>query len=99
MFSAGLLAARTHGPQLVRQWVGPEVGQKQAAEEQEVRAVASTAGGLELRHADRLHVEVQDHHREDDQCKGQDQAGPRLQLALEISGKLSIYIYVFYSGW
>lgn len=28
MFGAGLLAAGPHGPQLVRQWVGPEVGQK-----------------------------------------------------------------------
>lgn len=58
MLGAGLLATRPHGPQLVRQRVGPEVGQKQAAEKQEVGAVAGTAWGLELCHADGLHVEV-----------------------------------------
>lgn len=76
MLSAGLLAARPNGPQLVRQRVGPEVCQKQAAEEQEVGAVAGAAWGLELCHADRLHIEVQDHHGEDDHGEGQDQAGP-----------------------
>lgn len=92
MLGAGLLAARPHGPELVRQWVSPEVGQKQATEEQEVGAVASATWGLELRHADRLNVEIQDHHREDDHGKRQDQAGPRLHLALEILGKFSVYM-------
>lgn len=76
MFGAGLLAAGPHGPQLVCQRMGPEVGQKQSAKEQEVGAVAGAAWGLELCHADRIHVEVQDHHREDDHGEGQDQAGP-----------------------
>lgn len=89
MLSAGLLARRPHGPQLVRQRVGPEVGQKQAAKEQEIGAVASAARRLELRHAHGFHVEIQDHQREDDQGERQDQAGPRLHLALGIKKKIN----------
>lgn len=76
MLSAGLLATCPHGPQLVGQRVGPEVGQKEAAEEQEVGAVAGAAWSLKLCHADRLHIEIQYHHREDYHAKGQDQARP-----------------------
>lgn len=76
MLSAGLLHGLAHGPQLVSQGVRPEVGQQQAAEEEEDGAVAGTAGRLHLGHADGLHVEIQDHHGKDDHGEGQDEAGP-----------------------
>lgn len=82
VLGAGLLGRLAHGPQLVGQRVRPEVGQQQAAEEEEDRAVAGAAGRLHLGHADGLHVEVQDHHREDDHGKGQDEGWPRIHLAL-----------------
>lgn len=65
--------------------MSPEVSQQQATEEQEHRAIASTAWSFQLSRADGLHVKVKYHHREDDHEERQDEARPGFHLTLEIS--------------
>lgn len=76
MLRAGLLWWFAHGAQLVGQWVSPEVGQQQCAEEQSHGAVAGTPWRLHLCITDGLNVKFQDHDREDDHSKRQDEGRP-----------------------
>lgn len=98
VLGAGLLARRfAHRAQLVRERVGPEVGQQEGAEEEGQSAVAGTPRRLHLGAADGLHVELQDGHGEDDHREGQDEGRPRLHFALRTSmtrGWSAIHIYI-----
>lgn len=76
MLRADLLRWFAHGAQLVRQWVSPEVGQQQGAEEEGDGAIAGTPRRLHLCIADGLNVKLQDHHGDDDHPKRQDEGRP-----------------------
>lgn len=82
VFRADMLRRFAHGAQLVRQRVGPEVGQKQSAAEEGQRAVPGTAGHLHFGTADGLNIELQDHHREDNHPKRQDEGRPGFHFTL-----------------
>lgn len=58
MLCADLLGRFAHGAQLVGQWVSPEVGQQQTAEEEGDGAVAGAPRRLHLCVADGLDVEL-----------------------------------------
>lgn len=76
MLCAELLGWFAHGAQLIRQWVSPEVGQQQGAEEERYGAVAGAPRCLHLCAADCLDVKLQDHYREDDHPKRKDEGRP-----------------------
>lgn len=83
MFCADLLRRFAHGAKLVRQRVGPEVGQKQGTAEKGKCAISGTPGRLHFGTADGLNIELQDHHREDDHPERQDEGRPRFYFTLE----------------
>lgn len=82
MFCADLLRWFAHGAKLVSQWVSPEVGEKQSTDKEGKGTVSSTPGSLHLSTADGLHIELQDHHAEDDHPKRQDDRWPWLYFTL-----------------
>lgn len=77
------LLRRAHGPELVGERVGPEVGQQQRAQEEGAGAVAGAPRRLHLGAADGLHVKLQDGHGEDDHPKRQEESRPRLDFTLK----------------
>lgn len=87
MLRADLLGRFAHRAQLVGERMSPEVGQQQGAEKEGQGAVTGTPWCLHLGTADGLHIELQDHHGEDDHPKWQDEGRPRLYFALRRSKK------------
>lgn len=72
-----------HGPELVGERVGPEVGQQQRTQEEGGCAVAGAPRRLHLSAADGLHVKLQEGHGEDDHPQRQEERRPRLDFTLK----------------
>lgn len=72
MLRADLLGRFAHGAQLIGQWVSPEVGQQQGAEEEGGGTVTGAPRHLHLCVANGLDVKLQDHYGDYDHPKRQD---------------------------
>lgn len=72
-----------HSSKLVCYWMRPKVSKKQSTNENKKGSISSTCGSFHLHRAYGLHVEIQDHNKEDDCYERHDERWPRLYFTLQ----------------